>query len=78
MKHVDISELFNNASTYCGSIVTVCGWVRTSADVKPMVFIQLNDGTTSLKNLQLTINRDNYTAEEFAAQIKPAMSMAFR
>ncbi len=75
MKHVDISELFNNASAYCGSVVTVCGWVRTSADVKPMVFIQLNDGTTSLKNLQLTINRDNYTAEEFATQIKPAMSI---
>lgn len=75
MKHIDISELFQNASDYHGKVVTVCGWVRTSADVKPMVFIQINDGTTSLKNLQLTINREHYTVEEFAAKIKPAMSV---
>lgn len=75
MKHIDISELFQNASDYVGKEVTVCGWVRTSADVKPMVFIQINDGTTSLKNLQLTINRDNFTVEEFASKIKPAMAV---
>ena len=75
MEHIDITELFQNATAYYGKTVTVCGWVRTSADVKPMAFIQLNDGTTSLRNLQLTINRDNYTTEEFAAKIKPAMSI---
>lgn len=73
MKHIDISELFKNPSAYYGKEVTVCGWVRTSADVKPMVFIQVNDGTTSLKNLQLTIQRDSYTNEEFLEKIKPAM-----
>ncbi len=75
MKHIDIAELFENASKYYGEKATVCGWVRTSADVKPMAFIQLNDGTTSLKNLQLTINRDNYSAEDFISIVKPAMAV---
>ncbi len=73
MKHIDISELFKNSSEYIGKPATVCGWVRTGVDVKPMAFIQINDGTTSLQNLQLTIDCTNMSAEDFAANVKPAM-----
>lgn len=75
MKHIDISRLFTDAEQYYGKTVTVCGWVRTSADVKTMVFIQVNDGTTSLKNLQLTIDRTRFFNEEFSAKLKPAMAI---
>ncbi len=73
MKHTDISELFKQPAEYVGKAATVCGWVRTSADVKPMAFIQINDGTTSLQNLQLTIDCSQMSAEDFAEKIKPAM-----
>ncbi len=73
MKHTDISELFKNSDSYIGKQATVCGWVRTSADVKTMAFIQINDGSTSLQNLQLTIDRAGMTPDEFTELIKPAM-----
>ncbi len=75
MKHIDISKLFKNEKAFIGETVTVCGWVRTSADVKTMAFIQLNDGTTSLKNLQLTINREKFDEESFLQRVKPAMTV---
>ena len=53
LKHIDIYEIFENASLI-DSDVTVCGWVRTSRDSKNMAFIELNDGT-SLKHLQVVI-----------------------
>ena len=75
MKHTDIRELFSNSQAYLHKEVTVCGWVRTSAQVKPMVFIQLNDGTTVTQNLQLTIDQSKYTEEEFRTQIKPMLTL---
>lgn len=73
MKHVDISELFEQSEHFIGKHVTVCGWVRTSADVKPMIFIQINDGTTSLRNLQLTINQTAMSDEKQIGMIRSAM-----
>ncbi len=73
MKHTDISLLFREPEKYIGREVTVCGWVRTSAEVKPMAFIQLNDGSTSTTNLQLTIHQEKYSPEEFKNNIKPLM-----
>ena len=55
LKHIDIYEIFENASLI-DSDVTVCGWVRTSRDSKNMAFIELNDGT-SLKHLQVVIDK---------------------
>ena len=54
MKHIDIKEIFSNAS-YIGQEVTVCGWVRTSRNSKTMAFLALNDGT-SLPHLQIVID----------------------
>lgn len=75
MQHIDISDLFSDASGYIGTKVTVCGWVRTSAEVKPMTFIQINDGTTTTKNLQLTIHQENYPNERYKQEIKPLLNL---
>lgn len=55
MKHTDIKEILKDSS-YIGTPVTVCGWVRTSRDSKNMAFIELNDGT-SLSHLQIVIDK---------------------
>lgn len=55
MKHTDIKEILKDSS-YIGTQVTVCGWVRTSRDSKNMAFIELNDGT-SLSHLQIVIDK---------------------
>ena len=65
MKHTDIAALFRQPEAYLGQEVTVCGWVRTSAEVKPMAFIQINDGTTSTTNLQLTIHQERMSEQEY-------------
>ena len=75
MKHTDISLLFAKKDEFIGSTVTVCGWVRTSAEVKPMTFIQLNDGTTSIKNLQITVHQEKFTPEEYAEKVKPLLTL---
>ncbi len=75
MKHTDIRALFASSEQYIGQEVTVCGWVRTSAEVKPMTFIQINDGTTAIRNLQLTIHADAFDEAQYASQIKPALTL---
>ena len=74
MNHVDISKLFSSKD-YINRIITVCGWVRTSAEVKPMTFIQLNDGTTTTRNLQLTIHQEKYSEEEYKLLVKPLLNL---
>ena len=75
MKHTDISALFRSPETWLGREVTVCGWVRTSAEVKPMAFIQINDGTTSTRNLQLTIHQERMSEQEYRENVKPLMTL---
>ncbi len=75
MKHTDIKKIFENSDEYIGKEVTVCGWVRTSAEVKPMAFIQLNDGTTVTRNLQLTIHSERMPEEDFRNIVKPLMAL---
>ena len=55
MKHTDIKAILTDSS-FIGTQVTVCGWVRTSRDSKNMAFIELNDGT-SLSHLQIVIDK---------------------
>lgn len=75
MQHTDIKALFESPAEYVGKTVTVCGWVRTSAEVKPMAFIQLNDGTTVTRNLQLTIHQEKMSEEEFRTNYRPLMTL---
>ena len=75
MKHTDIAELFRDPQKHLGQEITVCGRVRTSADVKPMAFIQLNDGTTTTTNLQLTIHQEKMTEQAYKDNVKPLMAL---
>lgn len=75
MKHTDISVLFEKPDAFYNTSVKVCGWVRTSAEVKPMTFIQINDGTLAIKNLQITIKQDAYSDEEYKAKVRPALAV---
>ncbi|MDE6613818.1 MAG: asparagine--tRNA ligase, partial [Clostridia bacterium] len=68
MKHTDVKVLFSEYDKFVNQSVTVCGWVRTWRDSKSIAFIELNDGT-SLKNLQLVIEKDGMTESE----VKPAL-----
>ncbi len=73
MKHTDIREIFDNKELL-GKKVTVCGWVRTSRDSKNMAFLELNDGTT-LKHLQIVIDKGVYTPEDEAMKLGAALKI---
>lgn len=62
MKHTDIRAIIAAPEDYFGTIVTVCGWVRTARDSKTISFLEINDGTT-IKNLQIIIDKDKIPAE---------------
>ena len=57
MKHTDISSLFKSPQLFCGTELTVSGWIRTVRDSKRFGFAEVNDGSC-FKNLQLVLERD--------------------
>lgn len=57
MKHTDISSLFASPQLFCGTELTVAGWIRTVRDSKRFGFAEVNDGSC-FKNLQLVLERD--------------------
>ena len=67
MKHIDISAILSKKE-FLGNTVTVCGWVRTARDSKNMAFLELNDGT-SLKHLQIVIEKANLTVDAAATRL---------
>ena len=71
MKHTDIYDAFHDEALI-GSVLTVCGWVRTSRDSKNMAFIELNDGTT-LNHLQIVI--DKAVLSDISAYLKLGTSL---
>ncbi|MBQ8573139.1 MAG: asparagine--tRNA ligase [Ruminococcus sp.] len=73
MQHIDIKCLFEDAK-YIGEKVTVCGWVRTSRESKTMAFAELNDGT-SLKHLQIVIDRENLEYPATALRLGTALKV---
>lgn len=60
MKRTKIVDLLQ--STEYGKTVNVKGWVRTHRSSKAVDFIALNDGST-IKNIQLVLNPDNFDTE---------------
>ena len=74
MKHTDIKAVFEDKS-YLEQNVTVCGWVRTSRDSKNVAFIELNDGTT-LKHLQIVIDKASGVAEDEALKLGTALRVS--
>ena len=73
MKHTDIKMVQTNGE-YLGKTVTVCGWVRTARDSKNMAFIELNDGT-SLKHLQLVIDKGSLTVDDRAFHLGASLKV---
>ena len=67
MKHLDIKEVLTN-SARIDTEVTVCGWIRTARDSKNMAFLEINDGT-SLKHLQIVVDKATLTLPEGAADL---------
>ena len=68
MQRTRISQIFADAQQFSDQEITVCGWARTTRDMKNFGFIELNDGST-VKCLQIVMERDklnNY--DEIARQ----------
>lgn len=73
MKHLDIVELTSDKK-YIGTVVEVCGWVRTSRDSKNMAFLEVNDGTT-LKHLQIVIDKSVHADDAYDFALRLGVSV---
>jgi aspartyl/asparaginyl-tRNA synthetase len=58
MERVKIKALWQDAASFAGKTITVCGWGRTIRDMKNFGFLELNDGS-SFKGLQVVLSREN-------------------
>lgn len=75
MQNIDISRILANGKQYEGQTVNVAGWVRTARDSKTMAFLALNDGT-SLKHLQIVIDKTQFDASALSAVMKNGASVS--
>ena len=74
MHNIDTSDILKNGAQYQGQHVTVAGWVRTARDSKTMAFLALNDGT-SLKHLQIVIDKTKFDQDALATVMKNGASV---
>lgn len=74
MDYTDISRILTHGEELAQRKVKVAGWVRTARDSKTMAFLALNDGT-SLKHLQIVVNKADFDAVELAACLKNGVSV---
>ena len=74
MQNTDISRILADGKEYQGKTLSVAGWVRSARDSKTMAFLALNDGT-SLKHLQIVINKAEFDQEELAKVLKNGVSV---
>jgi len=54
MPVVKIKDLYATPQAYAGEEITVCGWVKTTRDLKSFAFIELNDGSC-FKGVQIVL-----------------------
>lgn len=66
MKRTEIVSLFSGENDKANSIITVCGWIKTSRQSKNIAFIELNDGSC-FKNLQVVYENDIVNYNEIAS-----------
>ena len=59
MQRQRISGIFADPQAFDGKEITVCGWARTTRDMKNFGFIELNDGST-VKSLQIVMEREKH------------------
>ena len=74
MDYVQVSEILSDGKKFLGSQVKVAGWVRTARDSKTMAFLALNDGS-SLKHLQIVVNKAEFDQAALAACLKNGVSV---
>ncbi len=74
MENIDVIEILTNGAAYEGKRVSVAGWARSARDSKTMAFIALNDGT-SLRHLQLVIDKSKVDAEDLSKCLKNGVSL---
>lgn len=75
MQNIDIKEVLSDGQKLSGTTVNVCGWIRTARDSKTMAFLALNDGT-SLKHLQIVIDKNNFSTDALSAFMKNGASVS--
>lgn len=75
MKNIDISLILSDGKAYEGKSVNVAGWVRTARDSKNMAFLNINDGT-SLKHLQIVIDKSKFGEDELSRAAKNGASVS--
>lgn len=75
MQNIDISRILADGKTYEGKQVNVAGWVRSARDSKTMAFLALNDGT-SLKHLQIVIDKSQFEPAALATVLKNGVSVS--
>ncbi len=74
MDNIDISKILKDGASYLEQSVAVAGWVRTARDSKTMAFLAINDGTT-LKHLQVVIDKANFASEDISRVAKTGASV---
>ena len=67
MKRLEIAKLYEDASSFTSSPVTVCGWVRQNRDSKALGFMEINDGSC-FKGVQIIYEAEKL--EDFSAAAK--------
>ena len=75
MQNIDISKVLSEGQKLQGQQVNVCGWIRTARDSKTMAFLALNDGT-SLKHLQIVIDKSKFADAELSSFMKNGASVS--
>ena len=75
MQNIDIKEVLSDGQKLSGKTVNVCGWIRTARDSKTMAFLALNDGT-SLKHLQIVIDKNNFNLDALSSFMKNGASVS--
>lgn len=74
MQNIDISKILSSGKDFQGRIVAVAGWVRSARDSKTMAFLAINDGT-SLKHLQIVIDKNNFESDDLSKVMKNGASV---
>ena len=75
MQNIDIITILTEGQKFSGKSVNVCGWIRTARDSKTMAFLALNDGT-SLRHLQIVIDKSKFDADNLSAVMKNGASVS--
>ena len=75
MQNIDIKTILSDGERFENKSVNVCGWIRTARDSKTMAFLALNDGT-SLKHLQIVIDKSKFDADNLATVMKNGASVS--